>query len=61
MLVSRVSQISFISKWILIRNDVIIEKMAVLVGGFRHVLIRINQNELSLWLSQHGSMKVKAS
>jgi len=59
MLVSRVSQISFISKWILIRNDVIIEKMAVLVGGFRHVLIRINQNELSLWLSQHGSMKVK--
>ena len=42
----------------LIRNDVIIDKMAVLVGGLRHVLIRSNQNELCLRLSQHGTMKV---
>jgi len=30
----------------LICNDVIIDKMAALVGGLRHALIRNNQNEL---------------
>jgi len=30
----------------LIHNDIIIDKMAVLVVGLRHVLIRSNQNEL---------------
>ena len=45
----------------LIRNDVIIDKMAALVGGLRHTLIRSNQNELLgtfMRLSQHGTMKV---
>jgi len=45
----------------LIRNDIIIDKMAALVGGLCHVLIRSNQNELLrtfLRLSQHGTMKV---
>jgi len=45
----------------LIRNDVIIDKMAALVGRLRHALIRSNQNELLgtfLRLSQHGTMKV---
>jgi len=45
----------------LIHNDVIIDKMAMLVGGFHHVLICSNQNELLvtiLRLSQHGTMKV---
>jgi len=44
----------------LIGNDVIIDKMALLVGGLRHVLIHSNQNELLrtfLQLSQHGTMK----
>jgi len=48
----------------LIHNDVIIDKMAMLVGGLRHALICSNQNQLLgtfLWLSQHaiyGTMKV---
>jgi len=44
----------------LIPNDVIIDKMAALVGGLRHVSIHGNQNELLgtfLRLSQHGTMK----
>jgi len=44
----------------LIRNDVIIDKMAALVGGLRHALIRSNQNEFLrtfLRLSQHVTMK----
>jgi len=43
----------------LICNDIKIDKMAALVGGLRHVLIRSNQNELLgtfLRLSQHGTM-----
>ena len=34
-------------------------QMAVLIGGLCHVLICSNQNELCLWLSQHGTMKVR--
>jgi len=43
----------------LICSDIIIDKMAVLVGGLHHALIRSNQNELLrtfLQLSQHGTM-----
>jgi len=46
----------YISIMDLFRNDVIIDKMAVLVGGLRHVSIRSNQNELLgtfLRLSKH--------
>ena len=43
----------------LIHNDVIIDKMAMLIGGLHHALIRSNQDELCLQLSQHGIMKVR--
>jgi len=57
----KIRQLKIIKLMDLICNDVMIDKMAVLVGGLCHALIHSNENELFrtfLWLSQHGTMKV---